>query len=271
MTQVNANGSTYSDDGSSPKDMVVDGGYRIWFFKMVSDVMIEIAAKLGTLANAVAAAALSAASAVSAPGTSATSTTSLTVGYGIRNFTIQAGKSIPPGVPLMIAKIGAASTVWMHAIVESYNSATGATVATVIAVSGLGSVAASWSVGLCGPGGAGLGFNQYTGSQFYSAGIFEGAVDMAAANTVDLGTGTLFQKIATANWTLAVTGIPAGAAACFILELTNGGQWTFTPPAGTTYARGVTPVLSFTGTDAIALYKFPGGAWRLLVLAPGVA
>jgi hypothetical protein len=271
MTQVNANGNTYSDDGSTEKDMVVNGGYRTWFFKMVGDVMMDIAAKLSTLAAAVAAAAASAASAVSSPGTSATSTTSITVGYGVKSFTLQAGKSIPPGVPLMIAKIGAASTVWMHAIVESYNSATGATVGTVIALSGLGTVAANWSVGLCGPGGAGLGFNQYTGSQFYAAGIFEGAVDIAAGNTADLSTGTLFQKIATANWTLAVTGIPAGAAACFILELTNGGAWTFTPPAGTTYARGVTPVLSASGTDVLALYKFPSGNWRLLLLAQGAA
>jgi hypothetical protein len=271
MTQVNANGSTYSDDGTTDKDMVVNGGYRTWFFMMVSDVMTEISAKLASLAAAVAAAAASAASAVSAPGTSATSTTSMLVGYGTKNFALQAGKIIPPGVPVMVASTAAPSTVSMHGFIISYDPATGATVADIVAIRGLGTTAASWSVGLCGPGGAGLGFNQYTGSQFYAAGIFEGAVDMAASNTVDLGTGTLFQKIATANWALTVTGIPAGAAACFIMELTNGGQWTFTPPAGTTYAKGVTPVLSYTGTDAIALYKFPGGSWRLLVLAPGVA
>jgi len=270
MTQVKANGNTYSDDGSTSKDMNIDGGYRNWFFPMVRDVMIDITARLASLAAAVAAAAASAASAVSAPGTSATSTTSLVVGYGTRNLTLQAGKSIPPGVPVMIASTAAPSTVSMHGFIISYNSATGATVADIVAIRGLGTTAASWSVGLCGPGGAGLGFNQYTGSQFYAAGIFEGAVDMAAGNTIDLGAGTLFKKTAVASWAPDIIGIPAGAAACFILELTNGGQWTFTPPAGTTYARGIAPVLSFTGTDAIAFYKFPGGAWRLLVLAPGI-
>ena len=42
MTQVTANGNTYSDDRTAAKDMN-DGGSRTHLIPMLSDVMVEIA------------------------------------------------------------------------------------------------------------------------------------------------------------------------------------------------------------------------------------
>lgn len=41
MTQVNANGNSYSDAGETAKDMR-DGGHRTWLLAMLSDVMVSI-------------------------------------------------------------------------------------------------------------------------------------------------------------------------------------------------------------------------------------
>lgn len=46
MTQVSVNGSTYSDDGSTEKDMQ-HGGHRTWLFPMIEDLMIVINGLLG--------------------------------------------------------------------------------------------------------------------------------------------------------------------------------------------------------------------------------
>jgi hypothetical protein len=46
MTQVTVNGNTYSDDGSTDKDMR-NGGHRQWLLPMVSDTMVVINSILG--------------------------------------------------------------------------------------------------------------------------------------------------------------------------------------------------------------------------------
>jgi hypothetical protein len=46
MTQVIVNGNTYSDDGSSSKDMR-NGGHRQWLLPMISDTMVVINSILG--------------------------------------------------------------------------------------------------------------------------------------------------------------------------------------------------------------------------------
>jgi hypothetical protein len=46
MTQVIVNGNTYSDDGSSSKDMRY-GGHRQWLLPMISDTMVVINSILG--------------------------------------------------------------------------------------------------------------------------------------------------------------------------------------------------------------------------------
>lgn len=42
MTQVTLNGSTYSDDGTSSRDML-NGGHRAYFFPLLQDALVEMA------------------------------------------------------------------------------------------------------------------------------------------------------------------------------------------------------------------------------------
>ena len=46
MTQVTVNGNTYSDDGTTSKDMQ-HGGHRQWLLPMISDLMVVINGLLG--------------------------------------------------------------------------------------------------------------------------------------------------------------------------------------------------------------------------------
>lgn len=97
------------------------------------------------------AAASSALTAVNAPGTSATSTTSATIGMGSKSLTIQAGKSLVPGMTIVAADTAAPDTNAMTGIITSYNSGTGALVFTV-SIPPIGSgTKTAWTVSLSPP------------------------------------------------------------------------------------------------------------------------
>jgi len=74
----------------------------------------------------VALAAAYAVTAVSAPGTSDTSTTSLVVGTGAKSLTIQTGKSLVVGMPLMISRTSDPANQYMLGIITAYDSGSGA-------------------------------------------------------------------------------------------------------------------------------------------------
>lgn len=156
MTQVTVNSQSYSDDGTTARDMR-NMGHAQWFLRFISDFMIDVAAKLVTAAGHVStagasasAAAASAATAINAPGTQATSSTSLTVGTGPQSLTVQTGKSLATGMFLMIASTASPSN-WMLAQVTSYDSGTGALAVTVATLGGAGTFTA-WTVSLSTPG-----------------------------------------------------------------------------------------------------------------------
>lgn len=92
------------------------------------------------------AAAASALTALNAPGTSATSTTSLTVGTGSKTLTIQTGKSIVPGMTIVVARTAAPANR-MSGVVDSYNSGTGSLVFTSTGYDGSGTHT-DWTVSL---------------------------------------------------------------------------------------------------------------------------
>jgi len=77
---------------------------------------------------------------------SAFSTTSLTIGLGIKSFTVQADKGFVPGMELVVAST-AAPTTRMIGTVFTYNSLTGAIQVDVSGVNGSGTYAA-WSVSM---------------------------------------------------------------------------------------------------------------------------
>lgn len=154
MTQVVVNGNTYSDSGESAKDML-NGGHVANFFPLISDTLVDLAAKVTAAQTAKTAAELAettavaaATTAVSAPGTSATSTTSVTIGTGSKAFTIQTGKSLVVGMSVKVAET-ATPTNWMFGDITAYNSGTGALTVNVTKTNGSGTIAA-WTVSLSG-------------------------------------------------------------------------------------------------------------------------
>lgn len=217
MTSVTVNGNTYSDDGSSAHDMQL-GGFRANLLPMISDTMVDTAAKVtaaGAQATAAgtqaAAAAASAATALSAPGTNATSTTSLAVGTGSKSLTIQTGKSLVSGMSIVVSDTSTPTNA-MYGNITSYNSGTGALVVNVTQVSGSGTIA-SWNVSLSGPLNAGV-FNAQKG------------VDIASAATINLDTATGNLNHVTGTTTITAITLTSGRERTLvfdgILTLTNG-------------------------------------------------
>ena len=101
------------------------------------------------------AASASATTAVNAPGTSATSTTSLTIAIGAQSLTIQTGKSLVVGMPIIIARTADPAGTKMQATITAYNSGTGALTATVPTGGTTGSgTYTDWTISLVGATGA---------------------------------------------------------------------------------------------------------------------
>lgn len=96
-------------------------------------------------------AASSAATALNAPGTSATSITSLSIGVGVKSFTLaQAGKLFVPGQWLMFADTSAPGTNWMTGPILTFNSGTGVGTMDANRIQGSGTISA-WTVSLSPP------------------------------------------------------------------------------------------------------------------------
>lgn len=270
---ITLNGHQYTSD----PDVPVADGYRFdgyGYMKALPNLIVDLVAVMANylaLTNASRdAAQASALTAVNAPGTAATSISSMNVGYGLKALVLQPGKAFQNGMSVDMVSVAAPTTIWMHGKIDTYDINTGNTLVNVSALAGLGSNAASWRVFNCAPGGATLGFNQYTGAQFYAAGQFEGYADMGASNTADLLTATRFKKAPTGNWTLAIAGIPAGASACFVIKIVNGGAFIMGLPAGSVFAAGVAPILSVNGVDRLGFIKDPDGPWEIYVLGRDV-
>ncbi len=94
-------------------------------------------------------AAASAISAVNAPGTSATSTTSVTIGLGVKAFTVQTGKAFVVGQFVTVAYT-TLPTTYMFGQITAYNSGTGALSVNVTQTGGSGTQA-NWTIGLTAP------------------------------------------------------------------------------------------------------------------------
>ncbi|MBP6807023.1 MAG: hypothetical protein KAX51_08600 [Chromatiaceae bacterium] len=84
----------------------------------------------------------------------------------------------------------------------------------------------------------------------------------------DLAAGNYFTHTASAN-NLTVSNVPAtGSVGAFIVELTNGGAYTFAFWSGVKWAGGAVPALTAAGVDILGFYTHDGGTtWRGLLLA----
>lgn len=128
------------------------------------------------------------------------------------------------------------------------------------------------SSSLLGSGDLAVGDVTLTGAQTLTnktlTGLSETAVSVAASN-LDLAAGNLFYKTISGNTTFTLSNVPSsGAAASFILELTNGGSATVGLWAGVKWEGGAAPTLTAAGVDVLGFYSRDGGTtWRGFVMA----
>jgi hypothetical protein len=126
-------------------------------FSVKADAFIAALPVFVTEANAVALA-------MNLNALSATSTTSLTIGLGNKSLTVDASKSFLPGQSVSIAYT-TTPTTWMHGIVVSYNSGTGALVVSVDYCVGSGTQA-EWTITYSSPIDVTVKTNLLTNSQW---------------------------------------------------------------------------------------------------------
>jgi len=122
MTDVTANGNTYSDDGSQARDMT-NGGHRDYLLPMLSDVMVEISTLRGF---------------------GASSTTSLAIGTGEKTFTATpANASFVAG--MMVKAVSAADAT--NYMVGSVTSWSGGSLVVDVTLTGGSGTYADWVIG----------------------------------------------------------------------------------------------------------------------------
>lgn len=87
--------------------------------------------------------------------------------------------------------------------------------------------------------------------------------------TINLATGNYFTRTFTSNATISISNIPtAGTSQTFILECTNGGNFSITWMSGVKWSLGFAPSLTINGTDILGFYSHDGGVtWNGFVLA----
>lgn len=150
-----------------------------------------------------------------APVTS-TSTTSVTIGTGNQSFTTQTGKSWVAGMPLKIVSAANPTINFMTATVVSYNSGTGALVASVTAVGGSGAYA-DWQMSIAGGSGGGaslttkmLRFRYLASSGTYTPGSDVSAFYAQVYGAVGGVTSSLFGCVGGPGYSEKYYPAPAG-------------------------------------------------------------
>jgi hypothetical protein len=272
--QITLNGNLYSDDGSVGRGMA-DGGFRENLVPMCGDLIVvmtgqvaEASAEVGEatnqaeIATAQAAIAVGAAvSTVTGPGSTGTSTTNMAVGLGLRNFTIQPGKTLYKGMPIVIAASASPDDA-MYGPLMSYDPATGATLVKVtalhMAVPGTFITSANWTVSLTGAAAVWALINELAGAPIPSA----PTINLATA------TGNHVHITGNAGPVTAIT-IPQGAARSCVLDsnptlvhsdsLILPGEANIVAAAGDSFVvrgegGGVAHLVSYTRANGDALF-----------------
>ena len=135
-TTLGGDGSTVTDD-ANPSTGLANGGHRTRFVPALAQTVA-----MAATAQAAAAAANA------APGTNGTSTTSLALGTGAKTLTMQTGRSIVPGMQVIIAYTTTPTSL-MRGTVTAYDSGTGQLDVSVDYASTTGTYAA-WTISLAG-------------------------------------------------------------------------------------------------------------------------
>jgi hypothetical protein len=210
---LGGDGSTVTDDANATTGLA-NGGHRTRFVAalaqavaVMSGAVAQAAASVVSAANQVTlaanqvtlatnqanAAAASATTALNAPGTNATSTTSTSLATGAKTINIQTGKSIVPGMQVMVANTASPATQYMRGTVTAYNTGTGQLDISIDYILGTGTIA-TWTVSLTGamdPTRAPINAPAFTGAGSFLA----GSVDMptqAPGDSSTKGASTAF-------------------------------------------------------------------------------
>ena len=249
MTQVTLQGNTYSDDGSTPKDML-NGGHRNWFFPLVQDIV----ATADDVATDASNAAISAASASAvATAMKGTSTTSLSIGTGSKTLTTQTSKQFTVGNFLTVARTSE-PTKLMHGVVTAYNSGTGSLTVNVTTIAGTGTYT-DWSIAVSGAqGNTGLSGDGSVTYMSLSSGATLTTTDKAKIIDCN-GTFTLaFQAAASlgSTWTTTIRNIGTG-----VITLDPNASETIEGSLTFSVASGQQVRVSSNGTSLVVISYTP--------------
>ena len=91
-------------------------------------------------------------------------------------------------------------------------------------------------------------------------------------NVIDLNKGNLYLKTIAENTTLSVINITTiqNTVNTFILELTNGGNFTVSWWGNIKWGDGKAPELTKDGTDILGFYTHDGVNWRGVLLSKDI-
>lgn len=257
MTQITINGNTYSDDGSSPKDMQAYG-YLTHLLPMIGDVAI-VGGEVAANAEQAALDAITASDGANA--LRGTSTTSLTVGAGNQTLTTQAGKQFAAGNYVTISRTSSPTTL-MHGVVTSYSGST--LVVSVTTFSGSGTFT-DWTIALSGA----KGNDGATGNGLMAYLSKLGAYTVTASDKGKIidctGTFTLsFQACASlgADWTTDIRNSGTG-----VITLDPNASETIDGAATITLSPGTVSLIQCDGTNLRTVLKTPAKLVRLPIFS----
>lgn len=163
---IGGDGTTVSDD-NNPTTGLGANGHRTRFIIAMQNLVAIATAVVTNGAAAVAAAA----TAINAPGTQATSVTSMSIGSGVKSFTLaETGKAFGLGQTVAIADAAAPGTNAMYGAISAFNSGTGVIEVTVPTGSFIGTgTKTSWVITVTGAKGADAALTYATAAEINAA------------------------------------------------------------------------------------------------------
>lgn len=111
----------------------------------------------------------------------------------------------------------------------------------------------------------------FTGELSLVGSVLQNNVAVSGSD-IDYSAGNYFSKTVTGNITFTVSNVPTtGTAASFILDLTNGGNYTVTWWANLKWPSASAPTLTTSGRDILGFYTRDGGTtWSGFMIAKDV-
>lgn len=264
MTAITVNGNTYSDDGTTSKDLG-NGGFRTHLMAMLKDSVADLEAKRVAANTAKQQAETAASSAANAPGTSATSGSNIPIAMGARGFYLaESGKLFQIGQTVVLAS-RANRNNWMAGPIDSFDAATRLMNVNFTNVNGaVGSSFNDWTVSLSGPAGVTGVLNELRGADVaVNAGVLN--LMNTTGNTVDV----------TSSANISTIQLPHGAKRHLIMAVAGGAfisSGSLVVPGGANYTWAYADVVEVMGDGVngcriLSITRYDGRAMKEWPLA----